>query len=70
MRTWLTGRSSPRWKMAKTLTTTEAARELGVSNARIRQLAAVGLLRGEKRGRDWFFDAESVEERKRRMADG
>jgi len=51
---------------SKTLTTAEAARELGVSGARIRQLAAAGLLNGEKRGRDWMIDAESVEERKRK----
>ena len=51
---------------SKTLTTIEAARELGVSGARIRQLAAAGLLKGEKRGRDWMIDAASVEERKRR----
>lgn len=50
----------------KTLTTAEAARELGVSGARIRQLAAAGEIKGEKRGRDWMIDAESVEERKRR----
>jgi len=53
---------------SKTLTTIEAARELGVSGARIRQLAAAGLLKGEKRGRDWMIDAASVEERKRKSA--
>ena len=51
---------------SKTLTTAEAASELGVSDARIRQLAAAGDLKGEKRGRDWMIDAASVEERKRR----
>ena len=51
---------------SKTLTTAEAARELGVSGARIRQLAAAGALKGEKRGRDWMIDAASVEERKGR----
>ena len=55
---------------SKTLTTAEAARELGVSDARIRQLAAAGELRGEKRGRDWFIDAASVEERKGRNENG
>lgn len=50
----------------KTLTTAEAARELGVSDARIRQLAAAGELKGEKRANAWFFDAASVEERKRK----
>lgn len=52
--------------MAKTLTTREAARELGLTDARIRQLTAAGLLQAEKRGRDWFIDAESVEERKKK----
>ena len=51
---------------SKPLTTAEAARELGVSGARIRQLAASGELKGEKRGRDWMIDAASVEERKRK----
>ena len=51
----------------KPLTTAESARELGVSGARIRQLAAAGELKGEKRGRDWMIDAASVEERKRRV---
>ena len=51
---------------SKTLTTPEAARELGVTAQRIRQLAATGELKGEKRGRDWMIDAESIEERKRR----
>ena len=50
----------------KPLTTAEAARELGVTGARIRQLAAAGELKGEKRGRDWMIDAASVEERKRK----
>ena len=51
------------------LTTTEAARELGVSSARIRQLAAAGLIKGERRGRDWLLDAASVEERKSKKGD-
>ena len=52
--------------MTKTLTTTEAARELGVTAQRIRQLAAAGEIKAEKHGRDWMIDAESVEERKRK----
>ena len=52
---------------SKTLTTAESARELGVSGARIRQLAAAGELKGEKRGRDWMIDAESVEIRRKAM---
>ena len=51
---------------SKPLTTAEAARELKVTGARIRQLAAAGLLKGEKRRRDWMIDAASVEERKGR----
>ena len=51
---------------SKTLTTAEAARELGVTGQRIRQFAAVAEIKAEKRGRDWMIDAESVEERKRR----
>lgn len=50
----------------KTLTTAEAARELKVTGARIRQLAAAGEIKAEKHGRDWMIDAESVEERKRK----
>jgi len=52
---------------SKPLTTAEAARELGVTGARIRQLAAAGELKGEKRGRDWMLDAASVEEKKREV---
>ena len=52
---------------SKTLTTAESARELGVSGARIRQLAAAGELKGEKRGRDWMIDAASVERRRKAM---
>ena len=52
---------------SKTLTTAEAARELKVTGARIRQLAAAGELKGEKRGRDWMLDAASVEEKKREV---
>jgi len=53
----------------KTLTTAEAARELGVTEQRIRQLAAAGEIKAEKHGRDWMIDAASVEERKRRKED-
>lgn len=51
---------------SKTLTTAESARELGVSGARIRQLAAAGELKGEKRGRDWMIDGERPGRRKRK----
>ena len=33
----------------------------------MRKDGAVGVQKGEKRGRDWSIDAESVEERKRRV---
>lgn len=51
----------------KTLTTAEAARELGVTEQRIRQLAAAGEIKAEKWGRDWQIDGESVESRKKAM---
>lgn len=49
------------------LTTAEAARELGVTEQRIRQLAAAGEIKGEKHGRDWMIDAASVEIRRKAM---
>lgn len=51
----------------KTLTTAEAARELGVTEQRIRQLAAAGEIKAEKWGRDWQISAESVEIRRKTM---
>lgn len=48
-------------------TTTEAARELGVTEQRIRQLAATGEVKAEKWGRDWIVDAASVEIRRKAM---
>ena len=52
---------------SKPLTTAEAARELKVTGARIRQLAAAGEIKAEKHGRDWMIDAESVENRRKAM---
>ena len=52
---------------SKPLTTAEAARELKVTGARIRQLAAAGEIKAEKHGRDWMIDAESVEKRRKGM---
>ena len=43
------------------LTSNEAADRLGLTTGRIRQLARAGVLAGERRGRDWFVDAESVD---------
>jgi len=42
------------------LTTTEAAARLGISTRRVRVLAEQGRIRGEKVGRDWVLDEESV----------
>ena len=42
------------------LTTTDAARILGVDQSRIRQYALAGLLRGKKLGRDWYFEERAV----------
>ena len=52
---------------SRTLTTQEAARKLGVTEQRIRQLAAAGEIKAEKWGRDWMVDTESVERRKKAM---
>lgn len=49
------------------LTTTEAAAELGVSRARVRQLILGGRLKAQKIGRDWAIASEdlaTVRERK------
>jgi excisionase family DNA binding protein len=45
-----------------TLTTAEAAQRLGVTPGRICQLARAGKLEGERRGRDWLVDEDSVVE--------
>ena len=44
------------------LTTAEAAKRLGVSSSRIRQMVASGELRAEKEGRDLFVSSISVVE--------
>lgn len=41
-------------------TTTELAKEAGVSDAYLRRLLIAGKLAGEKRGRDWLIPAEEV----------
>lgn len=43
------------------LTTKKVADRLGVTDARVRQLAIAGTLRGEKAGRDWLFEEAEVE---------
>lgn len=42
------------------LTTTDAARMLGIKPSRVRQLAIAGLLRGRKAGRDWRFEERVI----------
>lgn len=42
------------------LTTKQVAERLGVTDARVRQLAIGGKLYGEKYGRDWLFDENDV----------
>jgi len=44
------------------LTTAEAARELGVTPARVRQLILAGRLPAEKHGRDWLIDPASLDQ--------
>ncbi len=41
-------------------TTTEAARALGLTQGRIRQLCIAGRLKGVKHGRDWDIEEESI----------
>ena len=43
------------------VTTKEAARNLGVTSARVRQLIKDGRLTAEKRGRDHLIEDEEVE---------
>jgi excisionase family DNA binding protein len=42
-----------------------AARQLGVSDRRVRQLLAAGKLRGERFGRDWVVDSGDLERHRR-----
>jgi excisionase family DNA binding protein len=46
-------------------TTGEAARVMGISERRVRQLAAAGRLIARKRGRDWLIDRQSAEDYRR-----
>jgi excisionase family DNA binding protein len=50
----------------KTLTTAEAATELGVTAGRVRQMVVDGELPAEKFGRDLMISAEAVAKAKRR----
>lgn len=48
------------------LTSGEAAQVMGLSARRVRELAADGVLRSRKSGRDWQIDADSAYDRRRR----
>lgn len=47
------------------LTTTEAATELGIQPGSVKRLCQREILKGEKRGRDWFISREEVDRYKR-----
>ena len=44
------------------MTVSEVSAVLVVNDSRVRQLARAGSLKGERRGRDWFFLRADVEE--------
>ena len=46
--------------MSDLLNTKQAAEMLGLSAARVRQLAQRGFLRGQHVGRDWVFDSDHI----------
>jgi excisionase family DNA binding protein len=48
--------------MGNIYTTTDAARRLGVSQARVRQLIEDGRLKAEKQGRDLLIPQDSLKE--------
>jgi len=48
------------------MTTTEAARILGVTERRIRAMCKAKVLKARKLGRDWSIQADSVEQAKGR----
>jgi excisionase family DNA binding protein len=53
------------------LTTTAAAKALGVNQSRVRQLAIAGTLPATKAGRDWFIapaDIKALKDRRRTAA--
>ena len=52
--------------MDKNYTTTEAAMELGVTPARVRQMVLAGLLEAEKFGRDLVISASALTAAKHR----
>lgn len=50
------------------LTAKQAAERIGVTDARVRQLAIAGKLPGTKHGRDWVFDEADVDAYRREKA--
>jgi excisionase family DNA binding protein len=52
--------------MKETFTTSEAAEELGVSPARVRQMVRDGILTAEKFGRDLSITRKAIEAAKQR----
>lgn len=48
--------------MKKQITTAAAAQILGVTAQRVRDLARTGIIAGEKTGRDWHVELDSVKE--------
>jgi excisionase family DNA binding protein len=47
--------------MTHPITTVQAADRLGVDASRVRQLLAAGKLTGQRVGRDWLIDPQSVD---------
>lgn len=52
----------------KLLSVPAAAKELKVSEQRVRQLLRDNKLKGDQPGRDWVVDAQSVADRKAKLA--
>lgn len=52
--------------MKKGIATAEAAKILGVSAQRVRDLARAGRIEGKKHGRDWLVGLASINEYKNR----
>lgn len=52
------------------ITTAEAAERLGVTDRRVRQMIEDGILKGEKVGRDYLIDEDSLEAAKERPKPG
>lgn len=48
------------------LTTAEAAEELGIKAARVRQLCQTGVIVGERKGRDWLIPRSSLARARKR----